>query len=44
MSEAERQRLIEAEWVSEGVSESAEFTTEINVYAYGQKRTYIRPD
>ena len=33
MSEAERQRLIEAEWVSEGVSESAEFTTEINVYA-----------
>ena len=33
MSEAERQRLIEAEWVSEGVSKEAEFTTELNVYA-----------
>ena len=33
MSENERQRLIEAEWVSEGCSEEAEFTTEINVYA-----------
>ncbi|SNU08572.1 GTP pyrophosphokinase [Lachnospiraceae bacterium] len=33
MSEAERDRLIEAEWVAEGVSGEAEFTTEINVYA-----------
>ena len=33
MSEAERQRLIEAEWVSEDGRGEAEFTTEINVYA-----------
>ena len=33
MSEAERQRLIEAEWVSEDNRGEAEFTTEINVYA-----------
>ena len=33
MNEAERQRLIEAEWVSEESRGAAEFTTEINVYA-----------
>ena len=33
MNETERHRLIEAEWVSEGVSAETEFTTEINVYA-----------
>ena len=33
MNETERHRLIEAEWVSEGVSGETEFTTEINVYA-----------
>ncbi|MBP3233924.1 MAG: bifunctional (p)ppGpp synthetase/guanosine-3',5'-bis(diphosphate) 3'-pyrophosphohydrolase [Eubacterium sp.] len=33
MSEDERKRLIEAEWVEEGGAGEAEFTTEINVYA-----------
>ena len=33
MSEDERERLIEAEWVSEGSDQQAEFVADINVYA-----------
>ena len=33
MSEDERERLIEAEWVSEGNDQQAEFVADINVYA-----------